>query len=213
MVGGVPTGFGTHRVSAAADDAPGPAIVRAWCRDGVLAVPAAFARRKPALAVAEHVAIARVPERPACQDQPVSLLRLGRQRRKCNRIRRPQVAARIGGRRRSRRNRQHCCDQPIFQRIGDRRPPDQRPRVAPEFQARNATGSGCKTQVGCRNFGQRPRALSMRLQPCRANVSGMFPQRRKFCGEDPGQRNALASTTVSAVRLTRRRTVDDGVRM
>lgn len=79
MVGGVITGIGRGRRTAATNDAPGTAIARAGSLDRVFAVIAAGLWRELPLTIAEHAAVLGIGKGAALANQSFGLAGLGGQ--------------------------------------------------------------------------------------------------------------------------------------
>ena len=228
---------------AAADDPAAAAVAGPRSGDRVFTVVAARPSRQQAFPIAEHRPVLRISERPASVDRPMDRLRVRRQLADPDRrLRRGRLAGRYLGAG-EQTGCDADSEPPPAQRVSPRRPTGEQHGLSLKAKDVNVTESGLKAQasasIQCTEKGRRAcththanafrfvrRCLKKhQLRPARRSGPSHRPERRdatararrplgaSASGPSPGQRAALASATVSAVMLTMRRTVAEGVRM
>ena len=212
MVGGVVTGLRLPQHLATTHNAPGPAITRTGCPDGVFTVVATDLPGQLPLAVAKNRPVLFVWKRTSLLDKSVGQLTFWRQRGQCN-------------------------DRPVQ---GFRRQPGMHHSSAkqtsqPKKRQRQAPGSHGKSshhETPFKSPGLTRTLKGASVMHCtkkskglpekQASPYGLFgltserplsPGALPSNGSRLDQRCALASATVRAVMLTMRRTVVLGVRM
>jgi hypothetical protein len=232
VIAGVKAGFRFRRLRTATHDPPCTAVTRPGRLDGVLVIEAAGPGRQGTFAIAEHRAVLSVGKRPAAQNQAVGGLRLHRQLRQRDRGRDRLLGLNRTGYQNCRRDGEKapCLAQSLPPRwpTGERHGkslkseramvPNRAGNLKPLPQFGAHRWSIMRAHTYAANLilkGATYRSLSARIHALRrhrsvTNPSG-FPGH--CCGAWPAQRAAFASATVSAVMLTMRRTVADGVRM